>query len=117
MIFHRGYDTDAYFSLYVPSPLVHPIPHPPLGLFYPLPMTHTRPSRLFPDYVSFSYSRALRLRYPGSDSFLVHRLILRDSCCTISMYIRAGLCVLQPHPVLRILLANPSILLNPLFSV
>jgi hypothetical protein len=64
MISHRGYDTDAYFSLlpYL-SPLAHPIPIPIcLDCSYPLSVTHTRPLGLFSDYFSYSYSWALRLR-------------------------------------------------------
>jgi LEA14-like dessication related protein len=43
------------------------------------------------------------------DSFLGHCLIPFDSCCTSSMYIRAGQCVPEPHLVLRLPLANPSV--------
>jgi hypothetical protein len=65
MIYHRDYDTDAFFFFPpLPSPLAHPIP-PSIRLdcSYSLHMTHTRPLRLSNDYFSLFYLWALRLRF------------------------------------------------------
>jgi hypothetical protein len=89
MIFHRDYDTDAYFSSLLTFYTCPPhSPIHPFGLLLLSACDSYWSLKAVLLILPFLLLVGLKAVSPCTDSFLVHCLILCDSCCTLSMYIR-----------------------------